>query len=233
MSVLVLRLAGPLQSWGDDSRFERRETRREPSKSGVLGLLAAAQGRRRTDSIEDLMNLRFGVRVDQPGTVLTDYQTVHVKGYDEAPKLTYRQYVADAAFVAAVEGDRTLINSLAEAIGQPAFIPFLGRRSCPVEGKILLDVTDGGVREALDQQDWVASTWHRKRQPSRVVLDAFADAEEGEVSERRQDKPVSFASEDRRYAVRSVARFTVSKENVDGRDTLDGPVDWLQALGDD
>ncbi|MDN5727516.1 MAG: hypothetical protein L0G99_16550, partial [Propionibacteriales bacterium] len=59
-----------------------------------------------------------------------------------------------------------------------------------------------------------------------------ADAETGEPSERRQDNPVSFASDDRRYAVRSVARFTVSKDNADGRDAADGPVDWLQALGD-
>ncbi|MDN5725325.1 MAG: type I-E CRISPR-associated protein Cas5/CasD, partial [Propionibacteriales bacterium] len=208
MSVLVLRLAGPLQSWGDDSRYERRETRREPSKSGVLGLLAAAQGRRRTDPVEDLMNLRFGVRVDQPGTVLTDYQTVHVNGYEKPPKLTYRQYVADAAFVAAVEGDKTLINSLAEAIQQPAFIPFLGRRSCPVEGQILLGVESSDVRTALDKQAWVASAWHRQRQPTRVTLDAFADAEPGEPAERRHDNPGSFASDDRRYAVRSVARFT-------------------------
>ena len=60
MSVLLLRLKGPLQSWGDSSRFTRRETRQEPTKSGVLGLLAAAQGRRRGDPIEDLAGLAFG-----------------------------------------------------------------------------------------------------------------------------------------------------------------------------
>ena len=75
MTVLLLRLAGPLQSWGDSSRFTTRATRREPTKSGVIGLLAAAQGRRRTDSIEDLLTLRFGVRTDQPGSVVRDFQT--------------------------------------------------------------------------------------------------------------------------------------------------------------
>lgn len=53
MSVLLLQLAGPLQSWGDSSRFVRRETRNEPTKSGVIGMLASAQGRTREDSIED------------------------------------------------------------------------------------------------------------------------------------------------------------------------------------
>ncbi len=63
---LVLRLAGPMQSWGGRSQFNRRDTLTEPTKSGLIGLLAAAQGRRRQDSIEDLLGLTFGVRTDQP-----------------------------------------------------------------------------------------------------------------------------------------------------------------------
>jgi len=74
--TLVLRLAGPLQSWGGHSQFNRRETAGEPSKSGIVGLLAAAQGRRRQDPIEDLLHLQLGVRTDQPGSLLRDYHTV-------------------------------------------------------------------------------------------------------------------------------------------------------------
>ena len=44
MSTLLLRLAGPMQSWGTDSKFDVRRTGREPSKSGVIGLVAAALG---------------------------------------------------------------------------------------------------------------------------------------------------------------------------------------------
>lgn len=44
MATLLLRLAAPLQSWGSDSKFETRKTGREPTKSGVVGLLAAALG---------------------------------------------------------------------------------------------------------------------------------------------------------------------------------------------
>ena len=62
MTVLLLRLAGPMQAWGVQSRFTDRRTERAPSKSGVIGMLAAAVGRRRTDPIEDLLTLRFGVR---------------------------------------------------------------------------------------------------------------------------------------------------------------------------
>ena len=78
MAVLVLRLAGPLQSWGVSSKFNIRESGTEPSKSGVIGMVAAALGRRRGDSIEDLAALRFGVRRDQPGTVTRDFHMAHV-----------------------------------------------------------------------------------------------------------------------------------------------------------
>lgn len=46
MATLLLRLAAPLQAWGADSKFETRKTNREPTKSGVIGLLAAALGLR-------------------------------------------------------------------------------------------------------------------------------------------------------------------------------------------
>lgn len=75
-AVLVLRLAAPLQSWGGPSRYNRRDTLPQPTKSGILGLFAAADGRSREASLSDLLGLRLGVRVDQPGTLLRDYHTV-------------------------------------------------------------------------------------------------------------------------------------------------------------
>ena len=68
MATLLLRLAAPLQSWGSDSKFETRKTDREPTKSGVVGLLAAALGLRRddTEGLARLNGLRFAVRADQP-----------------------------------------------------------------------------------------------------------------------------------------------------------------------
>lgn len=75
-AVLVLRLAAPLQSWGGPSRYNRRDTLPQPTKSGIVGLLAAADGRSREASLSDLLGLHLGVRVDQPGTLLRDYHTV-------------------------------------------------------------------------------------------------------------------------------------------------------------
>ena len=76
--VLLLRLEGPLQSWGGRARWDVRDTRAEPTKSGVIGLLGCALGYERGDvRLEELDRaLRFGVRVEAPGQVMEDYQTV-------------------------------------------------------------------------------------------------------------------------------------------------------------
>ncbi len=41
---LLLWLEGPLQSWGHDSKFGRRDTLGFPTKSGILGLVCSALG---------------------------------------------------------------------------------------------------------------------------------------------------------------------------------------------
>lgn len=70
-AVLLARLAAPLQSWGIGSRFDRRDTQLHPTKSGYIGMIAAALGLDRTDDISHLTQLRFGVREDRPGTPST------------------------------------------------------------------------------------------------------------------------------------------------------------------
>ena len=73
--TLLVRLAGPMQSWGTQSAFSRRDTGLDPSKSGVIGLLAAALGRPREASVADLAALQMGVRVDHEGVPHTDFHT--------------------------------------------------------------------------------------------------------------------------------------------------------------
>ena len=68
MNTLLIRLAGPMQSWGTQSRFFTRDTGHEPSKSGVIGVLCAALGWGREAPLDDLARLRMGVRVDRPGS---------------------------------------------------------------------------------------------------------------------------------------------------------------------
>ncbi|MDX3388362.1 type I-E CRISPR-associated protein Cas5/CasD, partial [Streptomyces niveiscabiei] len=130
-AVLLLRLAGPMQSWGSSARFARRGTENAPTKSGVLGLLAAAEGRPRDADLSDLAALRFGVRIDQPGSRLRDFHTAHHADTGKSMPLSERFYLSDAVFVAGVEGDPALLRHLYDAVRAPRFLPYLGRRSCP------------------------------------------------------------------------------------------------------
>ena len=220
MSVLLLRLAGPLQSWGARGRFVRRTTSPAPTKSAVLGLLAAAQGRRRTDPIEDLLELRFGVRVDQPGTLLQDFHTVSrltpelptAKGSslrnEEANKVTYRQYLEDAVFLAGVEGKRELLVALDEAIRRPRFFLYLGRRSCPPQLPLTLGVLEGSLEQVFSGQPWQAAPWlQRRTRADHVDLEVIVDDPQGEPLD--PDVPLSFDPHRRSHAVRRVRREQV------------------------
>ena len=119
MATLLLRLAAPLQSWGSDSKFETRKTDREPTKSGVVGLLAAALGlcRDDTESLARLNGLRFAVRADQEGSLLVDFHTAKSR---DTSYVTYRHYLQDAVFLAGLESeDEALLREL-EAALRPA-----------------------------------------------------------------------------------------------------------------
>lgn len=235
MTVLLLKLAGPLQSWGSRSRFAERGTQHEPTKSGVIGLLAAALGRRRTDSIDDLASLKFGVRIDQAGTFEDDFQTEHKRkrnmlngrwfasvSKDESLPVTHRHYLADAVFVAALEGDGDLLQKCAEALDAPAFPLFLGRRSCPPSCRVLLGLSEStNLLEALQEYPWEASdryqhSW-RYRDKEFVDLEILCDKEALEDGEgydvSQRDVPISFSQEHRQYSFRTVSHATAHVRN--------------------
>lgn len=221
MTVLLLRLAGPMQAWGDSSRFTRRDTRMIPSKSGVLGLLAAAEGRRRTDPIEDLAGLRFGVRVDQPGHLQRDFQTAINWDTGSSMPLSYRYYVADAAFVAAVQGDHALLEGLAARVQEPRFPLYLGRRSCPVTDPVFLALDHRELEPSLRSHPWQAARWYRRTQPQTVELELYLDAEpgDGRPAETRRDVPESYSPERREYGWREVVHGEPERiANPDARD---------------
>lgn len=229
MTVLLLRLAGPLQSWGTGSRFVRRNTDRAPSKSGVIGLLAAAAGRRRTDPIEDLAALRFGVRVDQPGHVERDFQTARpVDGSAPLP-LSYRFYLADAVFLAAVEGDAQFLTTLHDALRRPVFPLYLGRRSCPPASPFELWLRDESLDEVLSSFAWQASKRvQRDHRAATVTLDTAVDAPHGEPADGEtylvQDAPLTFAPQHRQHGWRTV---------VPGRVTIPNPTFTPSPVDDD
>lgn len=168
--ILVLRLEGPLQSWGERARWDVRDSLREPTKSAVIGLLGAALGVRRTDraSLHSLdRTLRFGVRVEHEGTALEDFHTVTgllPKAEGGRPKegtiISQRRYLADAAFLVMLvshPADRgKTVERCAQALRAPYWPLFLGRRSCPPTRPVLVEVTSDyeSLEAALAGYPW-------------------------------------------------------------------------------
>jgi CRISPR system Cascade subunit CasD len=219
VSTLLLRLAGPMQSWGTQSRFSVRDAGSEPSKSGVIGLLCAALGQPRDSDLTRLAALTMGVRVDRPGTVHREYQTAGA-GYGVRTAedkrggtvLSNRYYLADACFLVGLEGPRTLLEQLDEALTRPRWPLYLGRKAfvpgVPVHfpagppGPGLRDVP---LWDTLASAPCPIDGRAGRDRPSRarVVLDeAAAPAGTSALLEVRADVPLSFAQ--RRFTIRHV-----------------------------
>ncbi|SFG25336.1 CRISPR system Cascade subunit CasD [Corynebacterium spheniscorum] len=168
--------------------------------------------------MSDLLHLNFGVRIDQPGQIETDFHTTKDWRADSRKPLTTREYIMDAVFTVGLEGDRTELEQHRKALLNPAFPLFLGRRSCPPSGPIVLDIVDTNLSDALEQTDWQASRWFRRKQGPSVTLSIVRDAMlSEEADEIISDIPVSFDPTDRIYERRAAVIRSVQKDNVDSR----------------
>jgi len=211
-----------MQAWGSSSRFVRRSTDPQPTKSGIIGLLASALGRRRTDPIEDLLDLRFGVRIDQAGELMRDFQTARSLDGERSMPLSYRYYLADAVFLAVVEGDRDVVGALEDALRHPTFPLYLGRRSCPPAGPLVLGLSDDSLWDVLSTRPSIASPARRARTHGPVRLEVHVDAMSAPDDVRRgsdivtvRDAPISFDPELRQYGWREVVRTWVELTGAD------------------
>jgi CRISPR system Cascade subunit CasD len=202
-NTLLIPLKGPFQAWGLDSRFELRQTAAEPSKSGVIGMCCAALGRDRHEAIDDLAALLFGVRVDREGRLTRDFHTakdvIGASGSDRRTVVSTRWYLADAAFIAGLQGPRSLLETIHAALQKPYWPTHLGRRSCPPS----LPPGSGSLEhlpleEALRQAQPLSPHDHQLR----LVL------EDPEGPQARSDQPLAPFSE-RRFGLRRVRSLTV------------------------
>lgn len=153
---LILKLDGPMQAWGTHTLEDFRPSNGFPTRSGLLGLLGACLGieRRDHEALEQLsQSLEFTVRIDSqvlrqgsenPTDKLTvklpDFHTVQearkVDGSaNKNPVVSRREYLYDALFTVAI-GEKPdapySLECISEALRQPRYTPFLGRRSCPL-----------------------------------------------------------------------------------------------------
>lgn len=214
MHTLLLRLSGPLQSWGVQSRFSIRDTGLEPSKSGVVGLLCAALGRPRHEPVDDLAALKMGVRVDQEGRSMYDFHTAQnvlkVGGGIKDTEPSRRYYLADARFLVGLAGDDlNLLAQLHAALRDPVWPLYLGRKAfVPGEPVWLEDGLRSAetLMDALRTYPWLGSDPDKHPDQVRLVL------EDPDGPEVRPDQPLSFA--ERRFAPRRVTTMFITLPQV-------------------
>lgn len=219
---LSLCLDAPMQSWGIRSRGVIRDTATEPTKSGIVGLLAAALGVARDDdaSIAALAHLRLGVRVDREGILERDYHVTQdvptTQGAGHRTVVSERYYLADALFLVVIEGEEPLVTRLAHALGNPHWPVFFGRRAfVPARPVLLGHPTAEAMMDVLREHPWLEqhlsarTTARETPEANRALLRTLVDCSPTTPgAEIRHDHPVSFDPAHRRFAARSVLSDT-------------------------
>ena len=171
MSTLVVRLHGPLQSYGEASKFKSRGTLRYPSYAALLGMCRAALGIGRSaprEESEFLFDLRMAIRLDKTNPVLVDYQTVNpadpskygdaqvsnierrievVANSRNLPYVMKKSYLQDSEFMWFIEGDDAAIHQLENALMRPTWQLSLGRKACLPDWPMVLGVTPESIQE--------------------------------------------------------------------------------------
>jgi len=218
MNTLLLRLGGAMQSWGVQSRFGVRDTGREPSKRGVIGLICAAMGIPREDdaALAELAQFRMGVRVDREGSLKVDYHTAQnvlkAGGGIKEPELSSRYYLADALFLVGLSGENIpLLDRMNTPLRAAVWPLFLGRKSFVPGSPVWLE---NGLQEDTSLIDALRAYpilgGNSDGHPMRVIL----EDQSGTVV--RADQPISFSSR----------RFTQRRLKVD---FIPAPVQRVEA----
>lgn len=171
---LVFRLYAPLASWGEIAVGEVRRSAFHPSKSAIIGLLSAALGIDRYDETQLKQMVEgyiLGVKVLSQGILMQDYQTIDappenkkrnyktrkeelsVNKDDRSTLQSWRQYLCDSLYVIAIrchENAPYSLERLKEALKEPVFHLYLGRKSYPLAHPLEPQIVEGSLRQALD-----------------------------------------------------------------------------------
>lgn len=208
LKSILLKFQGPLQAWGTGSNFETRHTDDYPSKSGVLGMLAASLGYRRDEEekLKKLNELDFGVRIDQAGVLLRDYhiaQKLKSNGTLDRNYVTNRYYLSDAIFLVALShSDDNFIKEIYESLKKPYFQTFLGKRSCPVTYDFIMGIYEEEAIELLKKTDWQASKFNRLTKSNRLKICGDSKIINNSREKLRKDKAISFSQRERKFDYR-------------------------------
>jgi CRISPR system Cascade subunit CasD len=168
-AFLIASLYAPIASWGDITVGERRTSWDRPSRSAILGLVAAALGLERPDqAAHDALDQGYGfaVRVDAAGRVMSDYHTAQsvaqtalkkkppatrrelLLAGDKETILSHREYRVDAAYTFALwarEEPRWTLQQLCSALDHPVFTLYAGRKANPLAWPLRPEIVEAST----------------------------------------------------------------------------------------
>ena len=161
-TILVLRLEGPLQSWGENAKWDFRDSSTMPTKSGIVGLLGCAMGQERGNQVlvELAQSITVAVRADRHGVKFVDFQTVQGKPLRTADGgkrsnntfLSPHAYLQDASFTVFIDTTPEWQQRIISALENPRWCMYLGRKNCVPSRPILADRMEAAdLMEALKE----------------------------------------------------------------------------------
>lgn len=227
MKTLVLRFDGPMQSWSVDSKFKTRSAGRWPSRSGIIGMLAAALGMERDADLSAFTSLKIVVRIDVPGIVLPDYHSIRrwdrsggtSVSIGNALAVSNRYYFEDSIFTVFLQDEDDKIDKYAYAINHPVYSLFLGRKSCPTTPDLVYGVYEDIIENVIGsievKKKPVASIRGKDDKYTPIII---RDAKDGEIGDIIKDVPIDYSIRNRQYSGRSVVEESASNFSPENED---------------
>lgn len=222
-AYLALMLDAPLMSFGHSSRFQRRTSAVHPTRSAILGMICAAAGADKGSAAETEWLTRLAERNvaltafaiprrqdGRGGTLpirrLEDFHTVldtrRASGaISKDAVISHRQYLLDARFGVILTGPRATLEDVAEALRNPRWGIWFGRKSCIPAAPVVRGLSDTpeAAMTALDLEG-------RQLEDFSAVTEADTFAE---GTDTLMDAPVNFATREfrpRRISVQPAAQ---------------------------
>ena len=237
MKHLALYLCAPMQSWGATSKFGDRSTLDAPTRSGLLGMLAAACGVDKNDAtavhawLTKAAAHSLDVYAFRRGDRLTDYHTVGARyerdnpwrrrmipttadGKPRGTDITHRDYLTDTVFGAVLSGDDTFLEEIATKLSNPVWGVWFGRKCCIPTEPVLTGRYDSRNEAKAALEARLHATLERTGRettgnaPIFAVIEASAD----DADETLLDVPVSFAR--REFHARRIRRDIQGQEET-------------------
>ena len=222
MRIIKFLFSAPLQSWGEDARWDNRSTAGSPTKSGIVGFLGGCLGYPRGDERLNQLdrNIRIAVRIDKPGRIMTDFQTVQgtdgkFLNAEGKPRtgggtiITPKQYLQDARFTVFLQGEESLMEECFQAMLHPVWTPFLGRKNCIPSEPVIPEWVEADSLENAVQKFDEADMKHCEGSIT-VEMDLWDEASLAEM-ERAYNRNDSIVHAERNeYKPRRVKSYVIS-----------------------